>query len=45
MRRSAPAVMIQELSLVGTTAVGVSVILGIYYYTYSIEVAQTDGCK
>src|SRR6201993_912680 len=35
--RSAPAVMIQELSLAfGTTAVGVSAILGTYYYTYSI---------
>jgi NADH:ubiquinone oxidoreductase subunit K len=38
--------MIRELSLAfGETAVGVSVIVGIYYYTYSIEVAQTDGCK
>src|ERR1700739_4697082 len=35
--RSAPAVMIQELSLAfGTTAVGVSAILGTYYYTYSV---------
>src|ERR1700759_4395231 len=35
--RSAPAVMIQELSLgFGTTAVGVSAILGTYYYTYSV---------
>jgi MFS family permease len=35
--RSAPAVMIPELSLTfGTTAVGVSAILGAYYYTYSI---------
>jgi len=34
--RSAPAVMIQHLSSAfGTTAVGVSVILGTYYYTYS----------
>lgn len=35
--RSAPAVMIQHLSWAfGTTAVGVSAILGTYYYTYSI---------
>src|SRR5271166_1134668 len=35
--RSAPAVMIPQLSLAfGTTAVGVSAILGAYYYTYSI---------
>jgi len=35
--RSAPAVMIPNLSLAfGTTAVGVSAILGTYYYTYSI---------
>ena len=35
--RSAPAVMIQNLSQAfGTTAVGVSAILGTYYYTYSI---------
>ena len=35
--RSAPAVMIPNLSQAfGTTAVGVSAILGIYYYTYSI---------
>lgn len=35
--RSAPAVMIQELSRAfGTTAVGVSAILGTYYYTYSV---------
>ncbi len=35
--RSAPAVMIPHLSLAfGTTAVGVSAILGAYYYTYSI---------
>jgi len=35
--RSAPAVMIPELSQAfGTTAVGVSTILGAYYYTYSI---------
>jgi len=35
--RSAPAVMIQELSgAFGTTVVGVSAILGAYYYTYSI---------
>ena len=35
--RSAPAVMIPHLSLAfGTTAVGVSAILGTYYYTYSI---------
>ena len=35
--RSAPAVMIPHLSLAfGTTAVGVSAILGAYYYTYSL---------
>src|ERR1700761_337163 len=35
--RSAPAVMIPELTqALGTTAVGVSAILGTYYYTYSI---------
>jgi len=35
--RSAPAVMIPQLSLAfGTTAVGVSAILGAYYYTYSL---------
>ena len=35
--RSAPAVMIQNLSQAfGATAVGVSAILGTYYYTYSI---------
>ena len=35
--RSAPAVMIPNLSLAfGTTAVGVSAILGAYYYTYSL---------
>ncbi len=34
--RSAPAVMIQHLSAAfGTTAIGVSAILGTYYYTYS----------
>jgi len=34
--RSAPAVMIQHLALAfGTTAIGVSAILGTYYYTYS----------
>ena len=34
--RSAPAVMIQHLSVAfGTTAIGVSAILGTYYYTYS----------
>jgi MFS family permease len=34
--RSAPAVMIQHLSTAfGTTAIGVSAILGTYYYTYS----------
>jgi len=34
--RSAPAVMIQQLSVAfGTTAIGVSAILGTYYYTYS----------
>lgn len=34
--RSAPAVMIEHLSLAfGTTAIGVSAILGTYYYTYS----------
>src|SRR5277367_2172417 len=34
--RSAPAVMIQPLSLAfGTSAIGVSAILGTYYYTYS----------
>ncbi|MGO9516844.1 MAG: MFS transporter [Candidatus Korobacteraceae bacterium] len=36
--RSAPAVMIPHLSLAfGTTAVGVSAILGSYYYTYSLS--------
>ena len=36
--RSAPAVMIPHLSLAyGTTAVGVSAILGAYYYTYSLS--------
>jgi MFS family permease len=36
--RSAPAVMIQDLSVAfGTTAIGVSAILGSYYYTYSIS--------
>ena len=35
--RSAPAVMIPQLSLAfGATAVGVSAILGAYYYTYSV---------
>jgi len=35
--RSAPAVMIPQLSLAfGATAVGVSAILGSYYYTYSV---------
>ena len=35
--RSAPAVMIPELTRAfGTTALGVSAILGTYYYTYSI---------
>jgi MFS family permease len=35
--RSAPAVMIQQLALAfGTTALGVSAILGTYYYTYSV---------
>src|SRR5208337_1663233 len=35
--RSAPAVMIPQLSLAfSTTAVGVSAILGAYYYTYSL---------
>ena len=35
--RSAPAVMIPELTQAfGTTAVGVSAILGTYYYTYSV---------
>src|SRR6201999_1970873 len=34
--RSAPAVMIPELTRAfGTTALGVSAILGTYYYTYS----------
>jgi MFS family permease len=34
--RSAPAVMIQPLSVAfGTSAIGVSAILGTYYYTYS----------
>ena len=34
--RSAPAVMIQHLALAfGTSAIGVSAILGTYYYTYS----------
>src|SRR6202166_2756528 len=36
--RSAPAVMIQHLSAAfGTTPIGVSAILGTYYYTYSIS--------
>ena len=35
--RSAPAVMIQQLALAfGTAAIGVSAILGTYYYTYSV---------
>jgi len=35
--RSAPAVMIEHLAAAfGTTAIGVSAILGTYYYTYSI---------
>ena len=35
--RSAPAVMIPHLSLAfGTTAVGISAIIGAYYYTYSL---------
>src|SRR5258706_2836366 len=35
--RSAPAVMIEHLATAfGTTAIGVSAILGTYYYTYSI---------
>ena len=35
--RSAPAVMIPELTRAfGMTAVGVSAILGTYYYTYSM---------
>jgi MFS family permease len=35
--RSAPAVMIPQLSAAfGTTALGVSAIIGLYYYTYSI---------
>ena len=35
--RSAPAVMIPELARAfGTTALGVSAILGTYYYTYSV---------
>src|SRR5580700_2797851 len=35
--RSAPAVMIPELTQAfGTTALGVSAILGTYYYTYSV---------
>ena len=33
--RSAPAVMIQLTLAFGTTAIGVSAILGTYYYTYS----------
>src|ERR1700741_3306534 len=34
--RSAPAVMIEHLATAfGTTAIGVSAILGTYYYTYS----------
>jgi MFS family permease len=37
MIRSAPAVMIPELtSAFGTTPVGLSSILGLYYYTYSV---------
>jgi len=36
--RSAPAVMIPHLSLAfGTTAIGVSAILGTYYYSYSLS--------
>ena len=35
--RSSPAVMIPQLSAAfGTTAVGVSAIIGTYYYTYSV---------
>jgi len=35
--RSAPAVMIPDLTRAfGTTALGVSAILGTYYYTYSV---------
>src|SRR4051812_38201859 len=35
--RSAPAVMVPQLSAAfGTTLVGVSAIIGTYYYTYSV---------
>ena len=42
--RSAPAVMIPELTRAfGTTALGVSAILGTYYYTYSITSLIAGG--
>jgi MFS family permease len=42
--RSAPAVMIPELKRAfGTTALGVSAILGTYYYTYSITSLIAGG--
>src|ERR1700759_687598 len=42
--RSAPAVMIPELTRAfGTTALGVSAILGTYYYTYSVTSLIAGG--
>src|ERR1700761_4298212 len=42
--RSAPAVMIPELTQAfGMTAVGVSAILGTYYYTYSVTSLIAGG--
>src|ERR1700742_3918571 len=42
--RSAPAVMIPELKRAfGTTALGVSAILGTYYYTYSVTSLIAGG--
>src|SRR5580704_3617746 len=42
--RSAPAVMIPELTRAfGTTALGVSAILGTYYYTYSVASLIAGG--
>jgi MFS family permease len=42
--RSAPAVMIPELTgAFGTTALGVSAILGTYYYTYSVTSLIAGG--
>ncbi len=42
--RSAPAVMIPELTRAfGMTAVGVSAILGTYYYTYSVTSLIAGG--